>query len=275
MDVYEAERVYALAAARLERATEPEVVEREFALLREAAESGYAPAQYAYASCLDFICADSLGGVPFLIQAAQRGHADARHELYRRYVGQEKVRAFVRDRLTTEQIAALGLKEPTFFTRWFTPNENGNTPIAMLGGLLFIGSVGIYLARILAAWYEAWQAVEPADIESQEAAIMLLSVYLGAFLFCICMLVGLFLEFREAGSGAYHPLACLFGFLFIVYLMGVLLAWGWYEFTTSPVAEAYWWLPGTICTALGLVVGGFLLKKVAEVSREFRGGRGR
>ncbi len=267
MSLLDVERAYSLALARLKKAAEPEEVERELAHLREAAEVGYAPAQYAYADWLDIIKADTLGGIPFLVQAAQQGHADSRHELYRRYVGQKSVRAFVRERLTTEQIDALGLTEGNFFTRLFIPNETGNTPFGLLVGLLFIGGVSIFLVTCLAAWHEAWLGVAPTDTEAIEAALIMLSIYFGAFLFCLCGLVAMLLEWRKAGSGAYHPLAFIFMVLFIGYLTAVLLGWGWYEFSSAPRGEEQWWLPSLLCTLAGLLTGGFLLKTLAGFNR--------
>ncbi len=252
-----------LAVARLERASEPEEIEREFAILREAADAGYAPAQYAYAYWLDIIKADSLGGIPFLIQAARRGHADARHELCRRYTGQKRVRAFVRERLSSEEIARLGLTEGNWLTWFLTPNENGNTPFALLIGLLFIGGVFVYMLVLLAGWYELWQAAENTGVE----AFIMLSIYVGVFLFCLCGLVAMLLEWRKAGSAAYHPLAFIVLSLFISYLATVLLAWGWYGFCCASREVEYWWRPAVICTALGVLVAVYLLRVFVEGAR--------
>ncbi len=269
MHLSEAEMACTLAVARLKVAGDAEEIERQFAILREAADAGYAPAQYAYAYWLDMIRADSLGGIPCLIQAARQGHIDARDELCRRYVGQKKVRALVGECLGADEIAALGLTEGNWFTRLFIPNETGNRPVAMLLGLLVLGVMGAHLFSFIISWYESSLLVEELSVD----ALGVLSVFVGAFLFVLCAIVGVFLEFREAGSGADHPLAFVVGFLFVGYLTFVLLAWGWYGFFHAPREGEYWWLPAVICTVLGLLAALLLRKTLAYFLRVQQSGR--
>ncbi len=259
MDEREADMACSLAVARLKRAEDDETIERELAILREAADAGYRPAQYAYACWLDTIRADSLGGIPYLIQAARRGHAEARHELFRRYAGQKKVRALVQEQLSSEDIAALGLTEGNWLTRMLAPNEVGTPPIMMLIGLLFLGGVFVYMLAIFARWYELWLAGESFGV----VAFIMLSIHVTILLFCLGAVVGVLLEWHETGSSAEHPLSFIVGGLFGAWFSAMLLAWGWYGFSHWPGEWEYAWIATIICTLLGLVVARHLFRQMA------------
>ncbi len=79
----------------------------DVAALMQAAESGYAPAQNAYANVLNNVEGNLLAALPWYCKASQQGDAEALNTLRELYAAETLVREHVGEYLTVEQLIAL------------------------------------------------------------------------------------------------------------------------------------------------------------------------
>ncbi len=248
MTLSEAETQYKLALARLE-GNHPETLDADLASMRQAAEAGYAPAQYSYAYALELFKGDILTGIPFLISAAQQGHTLAREDLQELYARHERVRSRASELLTGEQVAALGLKEGSFLKKLLARDEEQNSPIGRLVGIVFTGGMGLAVLSKLLPGLAAW--LDGAALTSEQGGMMTLLG--GGFLFCLMALIAIILDWMQPGKAGYHPLVLGSLGLFFVYVALAFFLWGGYHLAYADRAAEDWWLTGTLLCFGGLL----------------------
>ncbi len=84
-----------------------EMTPEDVAALMQAAESGHAPAQNAYANVINNVEGNMLAALPWYCKAAQQGHAEARDTLRELYASESLVRAHVSQYLSVQQLIEL------------------------------------------------------------------------------------------------------------------------------------------------------------------------
>ncbi len=247
----EAEMAYKLATAKLDGKPTPEEVDACLAELKAAAEAGYAPAQYACYELLDFHYGDMPGGLPYLIMAAEQGYTDALMDLRELYAGDEAVRRRVSELLTGEQVAAFGLKEGNFFSKFCTHRDGENSPLGRAIGFVFcLVMAGVVLSKLLPP-LQAWLGGEALPLDEWK----MLSVLGGVCIFMLTFFAVLLLDWKAPSSAGDHPLTLAAFGLFLAYLTAVTLAWGWHDYSHSSRTEEQWWLSSALLGGVGLAAG--------------------
>ncbi len=115
------------------RAMMPEDV----AALMQAAESGHAPAQNAYANVLNNVEGNLLAALPWYCKAAQQGDEEAWNTLRELYAAEALVREQVAQHLTVEQLIELRKRKAG------SGEEKGKESHSALAGLIFLVAVVI------------------------------------------------------------------------------------------------------------------------------------
>ncbi len=241
--------------------------------LRAAAEAGYAPAQYACADIMEMLRHSALERLPWLLRAAQQGHADARDDLHALYATDAVIRARVRDQLTTEQVEALGLNQ-----KYSAPARESvmMEPIHPLFGVVAFLGVGAMAFAIARPLMKPFTELLGGAEWSLEAWAMLL-LHLGGFFFILTFLIALPLEMRQRGSAEWNPLVGG-SFLFSFFCVSVGFLWlGVQDIVLAHRAETQGvelWLPGAILGSIGMFFGLLLVKLLRNLARHIRHERG-
>ncbi len=101
----EGKEIYERILAQLEGGQE--LAAEDLAAMMQAAESGYAPAQNAYANILNNMEGNLLASLPWYCKAAQQGEEEAWNTLRELYAAEPLVREQLSRLLTVEQLIAL------------------------------------------------------------------------------------------------------------------------------------------------------------------------
>ncbi len=135
----------------------------DVAALMQAAESGYAPAQNAYAHVLSNVEGNILAAVPWYCKALQQGDANARNTLRELYATEPTVRAQVSQFLSVEEL--INLRKPRKEDE--TTATEPHSPLALvlaIGGfclaafvlkLFWMRVLAVLLGGLLAMWAES------------------------------------------------------------------------------------------------------------------------
>ncbi len=107
----------------------------DVAALMQAAESGYPPAQNAYANVLNNVEGNLLAALPWYCKAAQKGDEEAWNTLRELYAAETLVREQVGQYLSVEQLIELRKRKPD------RAEENTPERHSILASLIFIITV--------------------------------------------------------------------------------------------------------------------------------------
>ncbi len=113
-----------------------DVTPEDAAALMQAAESGYAPAQNAYANVLGNVEGNLLAALPWYCMAAQQGNEEAFDTLRELYASEALVRSHVSQYLTVQQL--IELRKP----RLESSGDEGSSPQGIVAGIVTAVAAG-------------------------------------------------------------------------------------------------------------------------------------